>query len=685
MGKKVLIVDDNAQNLYILQTLLTGHGMDVISAVNGQEALDAAKVSPPDLIVSDILMPVMDGYTLIKTWKEDEALRSIPFIFYTATYTDAKDEAFALKLGANRFIIKPQEPHVIVGVIEECLQHQPPVAQSSSGPLGSEMEFFRQHNAVLFQKLEKKMLDLKQANERLNREIEERKKAEEKLVKITQAIEESPVAILLTDTEGNMEYANPKFSQISGYALTDIEHLNVSILKSGDIPPQVYRDLWHTVRQGQIWRGELCNQRKDGEKFWAYLSLSPMLNAQGQITHYLAMMEDVSEKRKLEEQLRQAQKLEGIGQLAGGVAHDFNNILTAIIGYAYIAYLNMQKEDPLRGHLKQVLDYSEKAAAITKSLLAFSRKQSTRPSRHNLNALLSNIHEFLRRFLPENIDIQIHCAPEALPVFVDSVQMEQVFMNLATNARDAMSPAGGRFVLSTRLLEISDEFLKTHGYGKPGAFAEITVSDTGCGMDLRTREKIFEPFFTTKEQGKGSGLGLAIVYGIIQQHNGYISVYAEPGQGTMFRILLPIVSDTANREFKKPPAAVKGGTETLLVAEDDDGIRDLMTTIFRERGYTVIPAADGDEAVQMFAQNRERISLVVLDGIMPKKNGAQVFKEISASRPEIKVLFLSGYSENMIDLKSLEISDVHFLQKPALPSDILKKVRDMLDQTPPAR
>ena len=391
-------------------------------------------------------------------------------------------------------------------------------------------------------------------------------------------------------------------------------------------------------------------------------------------------MEDISERRKLEAQLRQAQKLEGIGQLAGGVAHDFNNILTAIIGYAYLAHLNMREDDPLRNHIKQILDYSEKAASITKSLLAFSRKQTTHLTHFNLNDLVSNFQNFLLRLVPENIEIQTRCSDQILPVFVDQVQIEQVILNLATNARDAM-PQGGRFVIKTNWVELNDEFIKTHGYGKTGSYAEISVTDTGIGMDQQTREKIFDPFFTTKEQGKGTGLGMAIVYGIIKNHNGYVNVDSEVGRGTQFKILLPIARTvTAENKKKQESPLFKGGTETVLIAEDDPGIRDLITTILTEHGYNVISAADGEEAISQFRNNKEKVALVMLDGIMPKKSGKEVFHEIKILQPEVKVIFMSGYSENMLDFAEVKEKGVHFLQKPVLPSNILRKVREVLDQ-----
>ena len=440
--KKVLIVDDVAENRYILEKVLGGHQMEVMSAQNGQAALDKAYANPPDLIISDILMPVMDGYTLCKIWKSDDHLKNIPFIFYTATYTDPKDETFAKNLGADLFIIKPQEPNVIIETIKEIIEKDHVVQSAQYQPLGSEMEFFRQYNEILFRKLEKKVLDLELLNRRLNQEIEKHKQTEEKLFKLSQSIEESPVAFVLMDVNGNLEYVNPQFFRISGYAPRNMIGLNVKSLQPTGSQTDDFQEAWESVGADNIWRGEMQIKKQDGECFWAYLTLLPLKNPEGRVNSMMMIMEDTSEKRQLEAQLIQSQKLEGIGQLAGGVAHDFNNILTAIIGYAQLVYLNMQNDDTNRGHIKHILDYSEKAATITKSLLAFSRKQTTNLSCFNVNDLISDFQKLLLRLMPENIEIQTQFTSQKLSVLVDQVQLEQVIMNLATNARDAM-PDGG--------------------------------------------------------------------------------------------------------------------------------------------------------------------------------------------------------------------------------------------------
>lgn len=407
----------------------------------------------------------------------------------------------------------------------------------------------------------------------------------------------------------------------------------------------------------------------------------PRLDKDHQLVGLIHVVRDITEQKKLEDQLRQAQKMEAIGQLAGGVAHDFNNILSAIMGYGHLLLMKMADNDPLRNYVDQTLEASERAAALTHSLLAFSRKQTISLKLINLNELVKRFEKFLLRLIREDIEFKTVCVDEDITVMADTGQVEQVLMNLVANARDAM-PDAGKLTIRTGRVHIEDEFMKIDGHGKAGDYALITVSDTGIGMDEKTREKIFEPFFTTKEQGKGTGLGLSMVYGIIKQHGGYVTVYSEQGQGTTFKIYLPFVKPHAGAgagEERKEVVPVRGGTETVLVAEDDEALRKLASTVMRQFGYTVIEAVDGEDAVLKFIENRDRIQLIILDAIMPKKNGKQVYDEISTLLPGIKTLFTSGYTADVISPTGVLEKDMHFILKPVSPIDLLKKVREILD------
>jgi signal transduction histidine kinase len=388
---------------------------------------------------------------------------------------------------------------------------------------------------------------------------------------------------------------------------------------------------------------------------------------------------ETAEKKKLEEMLLHSQKMEAIGQLAGGIAHDFNNMLSAIIGFGGLINMNMSDDDPNRTYLKEILAAGERASHLTQGLLTFSRKQIINPKPVSLNEIIRSIEKLLKRIIREDIELKTILADRDLTVMADPGQIEQVLMNLTTNARDAM-PHGGILTISTELIRLDNEFIKTHGYGETREYALISVSDTGMGMDEKTKERIFEPFFTTKELGKGTGLGLAIVYGIIKQHNGYINCYSEPCKGTTFRIYMPLISP----EFEKiQPAAVpelKGGSETVLVAEDDTVIRKLTRSVLERFGYKVIEAFDGEDAIRKFMDNKNRIHILLFDVIMPKKNGKEAYEEIKKIRPDIKSIFISGYTADIIHEKGILDEGMNFISKPVSPRDILRKVREVLDR-----
>jgi two-component system, cell cycle sensor histidine kinase and response regulator CckA len=368
--------------------------------------------------------------------------------------------------------------------------------------------------------------------------------------------------------------------------------------------------------------------------------------------------------------------MEAIGIFAGGIAHDFNNMLTVIIGHGTLLTMKMAKDDLLVQNVQQILASADRAASLTQSLLAFSRKTPLETMPHNLNDIIGQIVKLLVRLLREDIEVQTELTEEDVTIMADPGQIEQVLMNLATNARDAM-PKGGIFRIGTEIMELDREFIRVHGYGTPGRYASLTCSDNGVGMDKETAQRIFEPFFTTKEIGQGTGLGLAIVYGIIQQHNGFINCYSEPGIGTTFRIYLPLTKSVPTEEASWLEALPIGGTETILLAEDDTAARDLTRQILETFGYTVIEAVDGEDAVSKFVANKDQIDLTIFDVIMPHKNGKEACHDIQKICPDIKFLFTSGYATDIFNERYIQ--EAHFLQKPIIPTLLLKKIRKIID------
>jgi PAS domain S-box-containing protein len=399
----------------------------------------------------------------------------------------------------------------------------------------------------------------------------------------------------------------------------------------------------------------------------------------GKAVRMIGMNQDITERKQLEEQLFHSQKMEAIGQLAGGIAHDFNNILSAIIGYGALMEMKMDQDDPQRQYADQILAAADRAADLTKSLLAFSRKQLINPQPVDLNQIIRKTDKFLHRIIGEDIDLKTPLSQEVLTVNADSGQMEQVLMNLAANSRDAM-PSGGTLSIMTGVADIDADFIRAHGYGGPGRYARMCISDTGEGMEDATRKRLFEPFFTTKELGKGTGLGLSIVYGIIKQHNGYINVYSEPGVGTTFNIYLPLICSLIEADAAGSDEIPAGGTETVLLADDDKMLRELSAQVLSQFGYTVITAADGREAVDKFNEFKETIKLVVMDVIMPNMNGREAMERIRKISPSCKVIFISGYTADIIHARGLFDENLEFVSKPLSPLNFLKSVRKVLDQ-----
>ncbi len=531
------------------------------------------------------------------------------------------------------------------------------------------------------------------------RDITERKRAEEALSEqqdfASNLIENSAVATFVLDSSHRIMLWNKACEELTGCTREEMigttnqwqpfygeqrpTIADVIIDSRRDDLDELYQNYSSSSLNPLAIKAEGWYKNLGGRDRYISFEASPIFNSSRTLIAAIETLQDITERKRLEEQLLQAQKIEAVGQLAGGVAHDFNNILTAIVGYAHLTLMKMPQDEPLRKNVEQILQASDKAAALTQSLLAFSRKQIMTPKPVDLNDIVKRLEKLLIRLIREDIQIATTYTADALTIFADTGQIEQVLMNLVTNARDAM-PLGGRIVIKTETMQMDSHFIEAHGYGKAGKYALLSVSDNGQGMEAKIRERIFEPFFTTKEQGKGTGLGLAMVYGIIKQHEGFIDVYSEPGKGTTFKIYLQLSTGRVEHEkVQEESVAIKGGAETVLVAEDDSALRKLMITILHNQGYTVIDAIDGEDAVQKYSNNSDVIQLLILDGIMPKKNGKEALEEIRLINPNVKALFVSGYAEDIISKQGLLEPGINFIQKPLSPSVLLNKMRELLD------
>jgi PAS domain S-box-containing protein len=513
-------------------------------------------------------------------------------------------------------------------------------------------------------------------------DITAQKKAECEIIrereKLRTLSDNAPFGMVLIDKDGRFTYVNAKFTELVGYDLSDIPDGRTWFGKA--YPDAGYR---HAVIS--TWLEDFRNTGPTERKPRVFtvtcksgikkiIEFIPSRLASGD---YLMTCEDITELRRLESQLRQAQKMESIGTLAGGIAHDFNNILTSLIGYASLIRAKMDTDNPLRSYVDQVLSASTKGAELTRSLLTFSRQQPVTLLPVDVNDAIRATQPLLKRLLTEDIYLSTSLTGEDTVVMADKTQMDQILFNLVTNARDAM-PEGGTLTVETDIANVDSWFIEAHGFGEPGRYVLITVCDTGEGMDEATREKIFDPFFTTKDTGKGTGLGLATVYGIVKQHNGYITVYSEPGKGTAFHIYIPAAM-TKVETVIDTAVHTEGGKETVLIAEDDEGVRQIMREALEDYGYMTIEAVDGQDAMEKFELHHD-IDLVILDSVMPRKNGREAFEKIRAINPRIKVLFISGYTRDIVLDKGIKDREFDFIPKPLMLDRFLQKIREILDR-----
>ncbi len=497
--------------------------------------------------------------------------------------------------------------------------------------------------------------------------------------RLTTAIEQTAEGIIITDTQGIIMYVNPAFEQITGYSRAEAIGRNPRFLKSGKHSVTFYRDLWTTLTAGQVWQGRIVNKKKNGTLYTEEATISPIRDEGENIISYVALKRDVTRELELEAQLHQSQKMKAIGQLAGGIAHDFNNLLTAIMGYAGLALETLPVDNPLHGDIQGIQKNAERAADLTGQLLAFARRQITEPRILNLNNLILDMDKMLRRLISEDIELVTLPALNLGAVKIDPVQFEQVLVNLVINARDAM-PDGGKLTIETANASLQQNYTDRHPELIPGEYIMLSVSDNGVGMSNETQTHIFEPFFTTKEMGKGTGLGLATCFGIVKQNNGHIWVYSKVGQGTTFKIYLPCVKETAGaRVIIAHPGGLPQGTETILLAEDEPSVRRLAARILRRQGYTVLEAINGEEAMRLVQEYEGEIHLLFTDVVMPQMGGKRLADWLRETRPNAKILFTSGYTDNAIIHHGMLDAGLAFLQKPFAPATLAHKVRSALD------
>ena len=512
------------------------------------------------------------------------------------------------------------------------------------------------------------------------RDITERKFAEAEHERLNKAIEQSNEVIVITDVEGRIQYVNPAFKTISGYDPDEVKGCNPRILKSGKQSRAFYCELWKIISSGKTWKGKIVNKRKDGSLYTEEATISPVFNADGEIVNYVAVKRDVSEQLRLEAQLLQSQKMESVGRLAGGVAHDFNNMLSVIIGHADMMLDEMEPDQQFYNDLMEIKKAGVRSADLTRQLLAFARRQTVTPKVIDLDKTVSGMLNMLKRLIGEHIEMSWVPGWEVWPVKIDPSQVDQILVNLCVNARDAITGVG-RVTIETGNTVLDEEYCRAHAGFVPGEYVKLSVSDNGIGMDSETVSHLFEPFYSTKELGKGTGLGLSTVYGAVKQNNGFINVYSEPEKGTTFIIYLPRHKAKATSPSgKSQDKPVERGHETVLLVEDETVILRMATMMLERQGYSVLGAPTPGEALRLAKEHAVDIDLLITDIVMPEMNGRDLAKNILSLYPDIKCLFMSAYTENVIAQQGLLDGNVNFLHKPFSKDELCAKVRDVLDQ-----
>lgn len=641
---KFLIIDDDIDfRELVVHHLHKEYPHAEITVISQKHEFDAAiDHGSFDVVITDYDNPGLDGFEVLRQTRNRYPY--LPVIMLTASGNE-EIAVEGMKLGLNDYVTK----HHLVRL---------PVAIETS------------INASQLQKKHDDTIDLLKASEE----------------RFNAFMYHAPAACFILDESNYIIYANKSFETLFHTTIDEIRGKSVFDV----LPPEITNNLRYYDRDAPVTdkitaADEIVLTHKGVSYYWMLLKFPITCVGGKKYTGVVAV--DITERKhteeerqRLREQLYHTQKMDSIGNFAGSVAHDFNNTLMTIVGYGNLLLDELKNNPSAINYIQTILKTAMRAADLTKGLLTFSRKQPYILNVVDINKTIQYTTDILRRLLREDTQIVTKLTGKNCLVMADGGQLEQVIMNLAVNARDAM-PKGGILTFRTEVVEINDTFIRLYGFGSTGSYALIVVSDTGIGMDEITKARIFEPFFTTKEVGKGTGLGLTIVYGIIKQHKGYLDVESKPGKGTIFSIYLPLFQEKPVKESKQElPVKATGGTETLLIAEDDEDIGRLLKTIFEIAGYKVITASNGSEAIEKFMENEDRIKLLLLDVMMPVKNGLQAFLEIQKVKPDIKVLFLTGYDRDTILGETLIKKDIEILMKPIIPADIVRKVREVLDK-----
>jgi PAS domain S-box-containing protein len=631
---RILIVEDLSTDVELARRVLKKENIEFIDqVVDSENAFQSALTGfSPHLIISDYSMPTFDGMRALLMARARAAY--IPFIVLTGSMNEETAVA-CMKAGADDYVLK--------------------------------------------EKITRLPFAVREALEKVKVKTE-KNQAEEERSRLMSAIEQAGEVFVITDIDARIVYVNPAFEQVTGFLRHEVIGKNPRILKSGVQNAAFYREMWDTLTRGETWRGRLVNRRKDGTHYTEEAVISPVRDKTGAVIHYSAVKRDITEHLKSTRMLQQAQRMEAVGRLAGGVAHDYNNMLGVILGYAELALDQMEPDNPVHENLTEIFNAARRSSDITRQLLAFARKQTIAPEVLDINDTVEGMLKILRRLIGEDIDLAWQPHAGLWPVKIDPSQIDQILANLCVNARDAISDVG-KLTIETKNVCFDESYCKGHDGLVPGDYVQIAVSDNGCGMDKETLAQIFEPFFTTKGLGKGTGLGLATVYGIVHQNNGLITVDSEPGKGTTFTLYLPrYAGEDAQTLLNAPVEIPRGNGETILLVEDEAAIQRVGRIMLENLGYRVRIAECPDEALGLSDEDTQHIDLLITDVVMPCMNGRDLAERITARCPSINVLFMSGYTAEAIARHGVLDRGINFMQKPFTKKDLAEKVRRALNR-----
>lgn len=628
---KFLLVDDNPDDRTLIKIELRNAFPDAVvrDAYSADTLAEALEKETFDVVITDYSLKWTDGIEVLKTIKDEHP--DLPVIMFTGTGNETV-AVRAMKAGLDDYILKTYKHYLLIPDSVRTLITQ----------------------------------------------VRSRKTIEQSRAIWERTFNALSDWICILDIEGRIIQTNTRIENFTGISQKDVfGRICCSLLHGSDepIPGCPFQKMLITHKT------ESFEAKRHSSGKMLNVKVEPIFDSAGELFGAVHIVTDITKQKTLENQLQQSHKMEAIGTLAGGIAHDFNNILTAIIGNANLALMEVDEDGPLREEIEEIKTAGERAASLTRQLLAFSRKEIIQPKVLDFNELLAEIEKMLGRLISEDVELLTILEPALWQVEADPGQVEQVIMNLAVNARDAM-PKGGKLTIETANVDLDGNYYREHGIkeGQPGSYVMLAVSDTGIGMNEETRERIFEPFFTTKEIGKGTGLGLSTIYGIVKQNNGFIWVYSEPGQGTTFKIYLPrYMGEPEPKDKEQTPVAGLDGSETVLVVEDDNALRKLARTILKQKGYKVLEAENGEDALRISESHDGSIDLLITDVVMPKMGGRKTAERLQPLYPQMKVIYMSGYTDNAIAHHGVLEPGLYFIEKPFSPKALARKVRETLD------